>query len=56
MKPKIHTSGTNGLHEAKHLGTHDSDYYIEVTATNIAMLKTTKNIKVRKNAQNINIK
>ena len=51
MKPQIHTGGTNGLQEAKHQGVHDSDYFIEVTATNMAMLQTTKVIKVIKYAK-----
>lgn len=53
VKPQIHTGGTNGLHEAKHQGIHDSDYYIEVTATNMAMLQTTKVIKVMKCAKRL---
>ena len=44
--PQIHDDGTNGLQESKHMGVHDSDYFIEVTATNKAMLKTTKIVKV----------
>ena len=40
--------GTNGLHKSKHLGIHDSDYFIEVSATNKAMLKTTQTVKVIK--------
>ena len=47
VKPQITTDGVNGLHESKHRGVHDSDYFIEVTATNKAILKTTRIIKVK---------
>ena len=46
VQPEISIGEQNGLHESKHQAVHDSDYFIEVTATNKARLKTTRIIKV----------
>lgn len=36
----------SGITPGKEKGVHDSDYYVEVTVINNALLKTTKTIKV----------
>ena len=46
VQPEISIGEHNGLQESKHQAVHDSDYFIEVTATNKARLKTTRIIKV----------
>ncbi|XP_061181031.1 uncharacterized protein LOC133189645 [Saccostrea echinata] len=44
VKPAIKSNG--GLVDGKHKGVHDSDYYLEVTATNKAMLTTVLSKKI----------
>ncbi|XP_053401094.1 uncharacterized protein LOC123523194 isoform X2 [Mercenaria mercenaria] len=40
IKPHITSTGTDGIHSGNDVGVHDYDYFIEVTATNNARLKT----------------
>ena len=49
VNPKITTDGLNRLNEneTKHHVIHESNYFVEVTATNKAMLKTTEVIKLK---------
>ena len=44
VKPLVVTD--SGITPGKEKGVHDSDYYVEVTVINNALLKTTKTIKV----------
>lgn len=46
VHPRIQRNDSNGLFETMYLGVHDRDYFIEVTATNKAMLKSTETLKV----------
>ena len=46
VKPLVTDTGSDGLHEGKHIGIHEGDYFIEVVAINRARLETKSDFKV----------
>lgn len=46
VKPRITNTGDDGILYGMEIGTHDYDYYLEVTAVNNARMTTVKTHKV----------
>ena len=46
VEPEISSTGEDGIHTARVMGQHDSDYFIEITAVNKAMLQTVHTLQV----------